>query len=299
MRRYSPGPRTQQVNYARLIPTSTGLAFESSYDRDMVAEFKAIIPSSARRWDAEAKRWIVDPQYGQTCADLAFTYLSVRVQVPQISTQKRHDTRLLKIEYLGTCKERDNQSVAFGWADGGWHVIFPETVLRDWFSAGDIDNSARTPGEQITFYGVLSVPKTATVDQIRSSYRRLARQWHPDVCKEPGASAQFIAIQRAYEVLSDDLKRRKYDAGLSLQDSIKTQQPIGWYDRARAWQPQQAQTGYRSPLRCGWILAEGTEYLGRFNISKIQAWEDVTDDRGRTMVTSWPSGATTFEVNWV
>ncbi len=63
------------------------------------------------------------------------------------------------------------------------------------------------------YYEVLGVPKTASVDDIKSAYRRLARQYHPDVAKEDpkGAEEKFKEISEAYEVLADDAKRHRYD----------------------------------------------------------------------------------------
>uniref|UniRef100_A0A0C9S636 TSA: Wollemia nobilis Ref_Wollemi_Transcript_12006_1562 transcribed RNA sequence n=1 Tax=Wollemia nobilis TaxID=56998 RepID=A0A0C9S636_9CONI len=61
------------------------------------------------------------------------------------------------------------------------------------------------------FYSTLGVPRSANSKEIKSAYRRLARQYHPDVNKEPGAEQKFKEISAAYEVLSDDEKRSLYD----------------------------------------------------------------------------------------
>src|SRR6202043_4100337 len=62
------------------------------------------------------------------------------------------------------------------------------------------------------YYEVLGVPRTATEDDIRKEYRKLARKYHPDV--NPGdksAEEKFKEINEAYEVLSDPDKRKRYD----------------------------------------------------------------------------------------
>jgi molecular chaperone DnaJ len=61
------------------------------------------------------------------------------------------------------------------------------------------------------YYEVLGVAKEATPDQIKSAYRRLALQYHPDRNKSPGAEEKFKEISEAYAVLSDDQKRAQYD----------------------------------------------------------------------------------------
>lgn len=60
-------------------------------------------------------------------------------------------------------------------------------------------------------YVVLGVSKNATSDEIKSAYRKLARQYHPDLNKEEGAEAKFKEVQEAYEILSDPDKKAKYD----------------------------------------------------------------------------------------
>ncbi len=62
------------------------------------------------------------------------------------------------------------------------------------------------------YYATLGVPKTATHDEIRKAFRKLARIHHPDVAKDKkGAETKFKEINEAYEVLGDEDKRQKYD----------------------------------------------------------------------------------------
>jgi molecular chaperone DnaJ len=61
------------------------------------------------------------------------------------------------------------------------------------------------------YYDVLGIARTANKDEVKRAYRRLARQYHPDVNKEAGADEQFKEINEAYEVLGDDDKRAAYD----------------------------------------------------------------------------------------
>ena len=61
------------------------------------------------------------------------------------------------------------------------------------------------------YYEVLGVSKTATDEEIKRSFRKLAKQYHPDVNKEKGADEKFKEIGEAYSVLSDENKRRQYD----------------------------------------------------------------------------------------
>jgi curved DNA-binding protein len=61
------------------------------------------------------------------------------------------------------------------------------------------------------YYDALEVPRTASQEDIRRAYRKLARKYHPDVNKEPGAEDRFKQISEAYEVLRDEEKRARYD----------------------------------------------------------------------------------------
>lgn len=61
------------------------------------------------------------------------------------------------------------------------------------------------------FYDVLGVSKNASADELKSAYRKKARQHHPDVDKSPNAEKKFKEINEAYQVLSDPQKREAYD----------------------------------------------------------------------------------------
>ena len=61
------------------------------------------------------------------------------------------------------------------------------------------------------YYELLGVSRDADGDTLKRAYRRLARQYHPDINKDPGAEDRFKEIGRAYEVLGDPQTRARYD----------------------------------------------------------------------------------------
>lgn len=61
------------------------------------------------------------------------------------------------------------------------------------------------------YYEILGVDKNASKDEIKSAFRKMARQWHPDINKAPEAEAKFKELGKAYETLMDDDKRATYD----------------------------------------------------------------------------------------
>jgi curved DNA-binding protein len=80
------------------------------------------------------------------------------------------------------------------------------------------------------YYSVLGVPKTATQDEIRKAFRKLARQHHPDVAKDKKtAESKFKEINEANEVLSDPEKRKRYDElGADWNSPGRQGPPSGW-----------------------------------------------------------------------
>ncbi len=61
------------------------------------------------------------------------------------------------------------------------------------------------------YYEILGVPKNATAEDLKSAFRKLARQYHPDINKEADAEEKFKELNEAYAVLSDEQKRAAYD----------------------------------------------------------------------------------------
>src|SRR5258705_7601526 len=89
------------------------------------------------------------------------------------------------------------------------------------------------------YYETLGVPKTASEDEIRSAFRKLARKYHPDVAKDKKAAEEkFKEINEAYEVLSDPEKRKKYD-----QLGADWNRP-GGFQPPPQWQGQQPGGGF-------------------------------------------------------
>lgn len=80
------------------------------------------------------------------------------------------------------------------------------------------------------YYEVLGVPRTASDADIKKAFRKLAREYHPDVAKtKKGAEEKFKEINEAYEVLSDPAKRKKYDElGPNWKQGAEFRPPPGW-----------------------------------------------------------------------
>jgi curved DNA-binding protein len=79
------------------------------------------------------------------------------------------------------------------------------------------------------YYQIMGVARTASADEIKKSYRRLARKYHPDVSKEKDAEKKFKEVQEAYEVLKDPEKRAAYDQlGSDYKQGQQFRPPPDW-----------------------------------------------------------------------
>jgi len=88
-----------------------------------------------------------------------------------------------------------------------------------------------------SLYETLDVSENASSEEIKKAYRKLARKYHPDINKSPEAEDKFKEINAAYEILSDDSKKRQYDqmgdsmfGGQSFHDFAGNHQDMGDLD---------------------------------------------------------------------
>ncbi len=79
------------------------------------------------------------------------------------------------------------------------------------------------------YYKIMGLTRDASQDEIKRSYRKLARKFHPDISKEPNAEARFKEIAEAYEVLKDPVKRKSYDRiDPNMRSGQSFQPPPDW-----------------------------------------------------------------------
>lgn len=102
------------------------------------------------------------------------------------------------------------------------------------------------------YYAVLGVERDATTEEIRKAFQKKARVLHPDVNKEPDAEERFKEVSEAYAVLSDDDKRRRYDA-------MRSGSPFGGVPGGYA-NPAGTAGGYYTDDPFGWGFPFGGAY---------------------------------------
>jgi curved DNA-binding protein len=133
------------------------------------------------------------------------------------------------------------------------------------------------------YYELMGIKSDASSEDIKKSYRRLARKYHPDLNKEPDAENNFKALGEAYEVLKDPIKRQQYDqmrASAHYQDPIQDNQA----GRAHTWSEWRGESPtagefnadlFESLFRGARPNHGGGDIHGKITISLREAYEGV------------------------
>ena len=275
--------------YATILITESGIIeFEFSRDASLLAALKAQVPYVDRKFNWDTRLWEIAPQHLETCKKLVerfFGYMPDIHGIENLQAQKQ-DVHTIKLMYLGrvSVKDKSGTRIASGHDGVQWAYTFPEAVLREYFGL------PLNPSDALTLYAVLGIKKDATTKEIKSAFRRASRTWHPDANKMPDAARQFQLIKEAYDVLSNERGKSRYDAGLALfPDS------------------GQISENWKAPLNCGILTVLGYQFGERFNITKIipDTWIDIYNDQGQVMIVSWGYDRATkkfdesYTVDWI
>lgn len=174
------------------------------------------------------------------------------------------------------------------------------------------------PAQQ-SFYERLGVGRDATADELQRAYRKLARKYHPDINKDPGAEEKFKQVSEAYDVLSDPDQRKRYDAfGDDFRRVPPDVDPETWARAQRAGASPGGRSGSAGPSawaggevdledllggmfggRRSWGPIPGADQEVEFELSVPEAYRGghrrltiSGPDGGRTVEVSIPAGVT-------
>lgn len=282
---FSGSPNKPKI---RIEQYGNDYAVITPYNKDFVTDLKAAVSVQARNWDSEKKAWIIRSDWIEHAANAIQNFYGERPEIPELTKTDICSKFAFQLDYVGIPKLRDNLTIktALGLSKGQWRVVFEESVLKNWFQ-----QDAKSNGDDSdTLFKVLLVSEKSTDHEIKSGYKRLARQWHPDVCHEENAREKFLEISRAYEILIDPIKRARYEAGLFFERSQQASM-LNTYPRHNDL--------FIPPLRCGNLVVTGSLQVGRLHVSQILEWEDVINEQGQIMVSSWNKATEAIQIEWV
>jgi hypothetical protein len=238
------------------------------------------------QWGGKADRvWIFTPDMARWVQVNVLKYYGIHLEPLSDGAFKAEVfTKDIEVLYLGKARMRDDgewTATGLDYRTEQWAYTFPLNVLRVFFNAVP----RRGPIAGVTHFQVLGIPEQADELEIRRAWKRLIRQWHPDVCKEPDAAAMSQALNAAKDILLDPKGRRLYLANMAAVKAMGVQAPR---QRRHEELVVDRYGDYRPPLRCGRLRVTGHYELARLVIDKIISWDDIT--RGsKVLVTSWNS----------
>lgn len=174
---------------------------------------------------------------------------------------------------------------ASGWVDfgagGGWHIRFSEDVLKRYFGVPEKSFNG-------DFFAALLDAK-----DIHRAYKRLARQFHPDLNRARNATQQFYKLREAYDVLRDPMRAKRYRAGLLFQKETT----------------KESEVLFKVPVSCGdvkvrgdweeskwgWVGKDGRTSTKYLNVTELLNWAPRVRSDGLVMVATWSGGTGSFD----
>ncbi|MDE2020445.1 MAG: J domain-containing protein [Patescibacteria group bacterium] len=241
-------------------------------------------------WVPSEKTWIIKAESIETAVEQVEAVFGEKLKIPELKPVETGQKYSFQLDYLGIPKERPGETgkTSLGLSKGDWRVVFSEAILQAWFE--------KEPGsKEETLFSALLVSETATEQEIKSGYRKMSRQWHPDFNRDNELgqdyfTERFRKINEAYLILSDPLKRKKYQAGLYLERSSNQEKP-DYFNRKFDY--------FIPPLRCGNLTVTGSITVGRLRVSEIFEWSDCVNGQGQVMVSSWDKATQAVRIEWV
>ena len=115
------------------------------------------------------------------------------------------------------------------------------------------------------YYKILSIDSTANAEDIKKAYRKLALKYHPDINKSAMANDNFMLINEAYQVLSNEQTRKRYD--INLKYGLETPELIIKHDKYREGDGKKYGTAYKYPKQPPRASKqEGRHEIGRAHV---------------------------------
>lgn len=130
--------------------------------------------------------------------------------------KKTSPIRILDSSYSSYCGEVSCNSRFSTWCFSYYphDRLFAFPRLRRHPNAAYVGRRTFVQVSPTELYDVMGLSKKATSEEIKATYFKLSKIYHPDVCKDPAGIEKFVLISKAYEVLGNEEKRREYDRGI-------------------------------------------------------------------------------------